>query len=286
MSRFQRCAAVSLIWLVCAADPAVAQQLNSQEQAAALSLAARGKYKEQRFSVCAAMYREAFGMDRKQIGYLYSAALCEQKAGNHTAAQRDYETVLSLSMPEDPLAVKARNHLQEVRAAQIAAHRAEAEKRRQQRLANEVAAKAARDKAAAAQRTNKPAAIANTALAADPAWHKPAGWASVALGIVAVGVGGWVLVDGMSDVDDLKTKLAKDPKSGKIEVIARADALAEQDAANSKQRMGAGVLAVGVAVAATGAWLLQPSSPPKNGQQRSTLAPLIGARGLVWTTSF
>ncbi len=270
------------------ASTATAQaELSKAEQAAAVSLAARTKYKEGNYKTCAAMYREAFTMDPAQVGYLYSAALCAQKAGNLEAAQRDYQKVLGLQKSDDPYAAKARKHIGEVRAALIAKQRADAARRRAEWQRKQAAAKAERKRkaAAAAAAARKRAADAKKGATARPSWYRPVGWGSVGVGIVAAGLGGWLLVDGMSAVETLQGQLDDTDAHGKIVGIHRDQALTDEAAARDQQKLGGGILAAGVVVAAVGTYLLQPAAPAKT-PRRATLAPAAGGRGLIYTLRF
>ena len=272
-----------------AASAATAQvKLSKKEEAAALSQAARSKFKEGRYSVCAAMYREAFGMDRTQVGYLYSAALCEQKAEHFAAAERDYRTVLGLVTPEDPLAAKTRGHIDEVRSAMIAKQRADAARRKEEAERKRIAAEAERKRRAEAAR--KAAALKNKQAGtvvqpAKPAWHKTAGWASIAGGVIAAGIGGFLVMDGLSDIESLQKDLDKKDDGGLINGVHRDEALTTQSSANSKQRLGGAVVVIGVGVAAVGAWLIAPPAPPKK-PARATLSPTFDRPGFVASFRF
>lgn len=284
------CVGASLIACFAMSSPAAAQvNLSKSEEAAALSQAARAKFKEQRFGVCAAMYREAFGLDRGQVGYLYSAALCEQKATNFAAAERDYRTVLGLVGPEHALAGKARGHIAEVRAALVAKQQADAHKRkveREKKLFAEAAARkqrAAQAKSAAAAKARQKAA-GNVSFAPQPSWQRPVSWASIGLGIVAAGIGGFLLVDGMSDMELLQKDLEK-TENGLIVGVHRDDARSRQEDAQGKQKLGGGVVAVGVGIAAVGAWLIAPTAVATK-PLKATLAPTLGRPGFVATLRF
>jgi len=284
-------AAVALTVAFVASVPhAYAQvKLSKAEEAAALSQAARGKYKEKRFKVCAAMYREAFNTDRSQVGYLYSAALCDQKGGNFTAAERDYRKVLGLVTPEHPLAAKAQKHAAECQASLVAKQRSDAARRRAEWQRKQAAAKRARQARARAalaaqKRKNKAAQLRKLEMAKKPEWQRPVGWGAIAAGMITAGVGGWLIIDGMADIESLQSKLDRTDDAGQINGIHRDDAVTAQDDANTKQLGGGAAIAVGVAIASVGAWMLAPD-PVKKGTKTS-LAPSANGRGLVMTVQF
>jgi hypothetical protein len=87
-------------------------------------------------------------------------------------------------------------------------------------------------------------------------------------------------MDGVIDIETLERDLAKTTAEGLSNGVHRDDAVRRQTAANDKQALGGGALALGVAVAAVGAWLIAPPAPAKK-SKRATLAPALGTPGLV-----
>ena len=54
------------------------------------------------YEACAAMYLEAYRLDAKTLGYLYSAARCEHKGGRYNEAIEHYGKVISNAPAGDP----------------------------------------------------------------------------------------------------------------------------------------------------------------------------------------
>ncbi len=231
-----------------------ATKLDKAEQAAAISIAARGKAQAGDFKTCAELYHQAWLMDASERGYLYSAARCEQKAGLLTRASQDYARYLDGATANDALAQKARAHQIEVQAAlrREAATKARVEALKRADQQREAARKASQARSQAAQKA-KMTAMAKKGSAATTA--RPMAWSGVGGGVAVAAVGGWLLWSASSSIATLEGQLAN-KQDGRIVGISHEKATAAQSSANV--RAGAGIAMVGVGLAAMGfgTWLL------------------------------
>lgn len=233
---------------------AMAAQLSKAEEAAAVSIAARAKAREGRFGLCATMYHEAWRMDPKQPGYLYSAARCEQKAGQLAKAERDYLAFMKTVSAGHQMYGRANQHLREVRAAQarqLAKRRAAAVRQGKDK------GKGAKNKPpvkATARKVPKPNGGAAGGVRRGADDGALLGWTVAGTGAALSGVGIWLLMDAASRIADLEQRLTRDGDNP-ITAISHDDAVAEQDAANLRRGLGFALTGVGVAGVGLGAWL-------------------------------
>ncbi len=85
-----------------------------KEEAAAISQVAEEKNNAGDFAMCGELFQKAYRLDPSYLGYLFSAARCEQKAGQLDAAERDYRQFIARTPPGDKLAEKAKKYLDEI----------------------------------------------------------------------------------------------------------------------------------------------------------------------------
>ncbi len=88
--------------------------LSRVKEAAAISVVAHSKSSSKDYNMCAELYHQAFVLDPNNLGYLYSAARCEQKGELLDRAEKHYRVFLQRSSEDSSLAQRARNHLQEI----------------------------------------------------------------------------------------------------------------------------------------------------------------------------
>lgn len=246
-----------------AAEPATGQA--AANEAAAMSIVARGKADAGEFAVAADQYRAAYRIDPKVPAYVYSSARCFHRAGQWQKAVEDYERYLAFAPKGDPQLAKAQEYLTEARV----------ELAKQQEKDKELAAEQAR-KAAAEQKEREEAARQAAAAAAAQAmanaranqaestsWQRPAGFVAVSAGVASLAAGAVFFVMSSSEVADLKAKLTATNNTGLITGITRDQALAEQSTANVHKAVGGALLGAGAVLGGLGAyWLLTGQAPP------------------------
>lgn len=231
------------------------------------------------------MYLEADRLDGKTLGYLYSAARCEHKGGRHDQAIEHDGKVIANAPAGDPLVEKSTRHKATCQAAvtrqREEAARAEAAKRRAAEAeARKRAAAEAKRKAEQEAEARRQQAALRARSEAD-AWRRPTGWATIAVGVAAVGAGVWMLSTGSDDLANLEAKLAKRDASEKIIGITYEDATQQQEAANRKTGVGAALVGAGLLSGGLGAWLVWTSR-----DQRVTVQPFNRYRGVRVTMRF
>ena len=117
--------------------------------------------------------------------------------------------------------------------------------------------------AAVVARPGAPAAAvtdrSGPAAAARPS--RTVGWSVLAAGVAVAAVGGGVLAWAVAERADLDAALVRDEKTTKIQGIAYNDAVARAAAIRDTRVRGGVALAVGVAGAGVGVWLLSRKQP-------------------------
>jgi hypothetical protein len=267
--------AVVLAAVTAASLPPVAMaqtktDISPAEEAAALSIVAKSKADAGDYATAAELYLQSYKLDNKEVGYLYSAARCEQKAGLHERAAQTYRSFLAYAPESHPARAKAEEYIKEC-DSQVALQRdqdrrrKEEERRKADKLAEDkrkeaekvAAAKAAADKLASDKlAADKLAATLAKRQQEANAWRTPAGWAAVGVGIASLAGGSVLLAGGMGDRSDLQARLDKKDGSGLIVGISRKEALSIQSAADSDVTLGSALVGVGVALAGVGGYLL------------------------------
>lgn len=246
-------------------------QVSKANEAAALSIVAKSKADAGEFALAADLYRQAYRIYPQVPGYLYSAARCAHLGGLWARAAEDYEQFLAAVPASDPQHPKASAYLAEVRQT-LAREAAAAEERdrqaalqREKQAAAERAQRAAEEAAKrAAQASQAPAPPPPTPKPPPPqrpavpptTWQRPVGYTTVATGIAGLGLGGYYLLRGLGEVDDLQSDLSKTDAQGHIVGVPRDTALARQATANRHQAAGGVLLGAGVGLAALGVYLV------------------------------
>ncbi len=206
-----------------------------KEKAAILSVAAHHALDKGDFKMAAKLYDSAFAADPEQPGYLYSAARARQRDGLTEQAEAQFRRCLELiGDPKHPVAKKALQRLTEIKAARAdelarrlaaeskaraaAERRLQTEARARRKAAEDKAKKEAAESAERERRLgHKPPETSVTvkpqpgqvpesnvqSAAVMPRW---AGWASVALGVAAVGAGGYIAWDNWSQWTTIRDK--------------------------------------------------------------------------------
>ncbi len=268
------------------------QALTDAERAAAFSQIAKEEAKKQNYTHCAELYRKAFDIDPATLGYLYSAARCEQKAEQYEAAMRHYDTFLLRAPPDDALRSKAEGYRAECetaleaqrRKAQELEQKRKAEQLREAKRAEEARKQREAAQAAAAGPQVKGKPVTSVVSHSVPAWRRPVGWISVAVGVAAVGAGAFFVQDGRSTLDKLDSdlKLAKDSSAdGIIRSLSRDVAESRERDGNRSVGIGGAMLGAGLVSGGLGVWMLFSGS-----SKRIAVQPRPDLRGLRVSLKF
>lgn len=256
-----------------------------EEEAAALSIVAKKKADDGEFAVAAEIYLQAWRSFPKEHGYLYSAARCFHKAAKWEEAEKWYGEFVTAAPEGHPQRAKAVGYKEEVRRAKTddvaKAQALEALRKEQQGLAEERAKLQAEREAAAAAATAEKAARDKAqadAAVVQPAQTNPLAWPMAGAGVLATGVGGWLLYKGLQDADDLTVALDDKTPSGKIQGINRDDALALRYDAVRNQVIGGSLFVVGLAATVTGLVMALEKKQPR----KFAVAPVPGGMLLAW----
>ena len=264
------CVCVTTVTLAIIASPNVARattQSSARARANALHKAATKRYKAGKYKKASELYHRAFKMSSVP-SYLFNAARAEQRAFAYDAAERDFRRYLRLSNQDARGQSRARVHLKEIR--EIRAKLAEA-KRRERAHARAEARPTSRSHTTAAPNVNvKPAG-----------WRRPAGWALVGVGSLAVGFGVYSIGSTSSDAQALDAALAKKDADGIVGVDYQS-AESQRQSINDRLVRGYMGLGIGAVAAGVGAWML--ISRP----EASTVSVLPGRDRLSvsWVTRF
>ncbi|MCO4760961.1 MAG: hypothetical protein KC502_05615 [Myxococcales bacterium] len=268
----------AVVIMTCAMPVAHAQpQLDKAEQAAAISITAVARARAGDFKTCAMLFHQAWIMHPAERGYLYSAARCEQKAGQLDKAYINYGRYLESASAGDSLAAKAKKHRTEIEVAR-------GDKTGAATTAAPQTATAPTSEPANKSPTTKPAAGVTGQSQPGPSRIGPSQlvpWSAVGGGTALAAVGLWLALGAADDIRALEGRLAKTTGAGDDEVIVGTtyeDAKADQDSANVRSAAGMAMMGVGAVAIGYGVWqLLQSES-----DQKVTLLPtLSGARLMV-----
>jgi hypothetical protein len=245
------------------ASPAQGQTAEEgKKRAIGYSMAARAELDARRPDQATELYRKAYEADPSEPGYLYSVARAEQAAGRLDDAERDFLAFLKVAAAAHALTSKAKDSLIEVRG-QLAE---QLKKRLAVGPAGEPTPTAASAPALPAPTPPPAAGVIGRDAPAPPAdtstWRRPAGWATLALGIVGGGAGAGWLAQLSGDVATFNasqppagTEFVK--KTGCQDASACAAAAArERDELDGNITTAYVVTGAGAAIAAAGAVLL------------------------------
>lgn len=278
--RLGRVVALCALLVVAAVPTALAgpeRPLSKQEEAAALSVAAKGRADMGDYAIAAELYEQAARIDPAEKGYLYSAARCLHKATKWSAAEALYKKFLELAGAEHPMSAKALGYLDEVRKIQADQ---QAQSRALQELRDEKQKLAAEreklEKARAAADAAKNAAIVKKAPDSGAATTPMAAYSVAGAGVAAVAVGAWLLNVGLNDAQTLSDQL-DEKVGGKITGTDRDDALKLRSTALAEQWAGGALVGAGVLGVAAGLWMALDAKPPK-----VSLAPAVGGLSLAY----
>ncbi len=212
----------------------------AQEQAAALSQVAAAKNEAGDFKLCAEFYHQAYRTDPTFLGYLFSAARCEQKAGDLDAAERDFRQFLARAPKEDELVAKASAYLDEILA--------------ERQKARPVDKQAPADKPAPVE---PPAAVTPVQAPSQtpPSSGNGLGWAVLGGGAALAAVGAYLVADGLAARAALEDDLAL-PQGGIITKLSPSEARDRESSYRTRLGLGGGLVGLGVAALGAGVWLL------------------------------
>lgn len=240
---------------IAAQKAAAERERVAQEEAAAVSQVAAAKNVAGEFTLCGNLYQQAYRTDPSFLGYLFSAARCEQKAGDLDAGERDFRLFLARSPSGDDLNEKAQQFLDEILDVRRKA----------------VAAKAA-------EPVVPPVVPVPTVNRVDPPGHGLA-WTSLIGGGVLVAAGGLLVANGLALRTDLETALVhKD--GGLIADSTPEAARASESTYRTRLALGAGLATAGVAAIGVGVWLY--GRAPKQVAVTAGPAPLGIGLTLAW----
>lgn len=245
----------------------------ARDEAAALSAVAATKAKAGEFALCASLFHEAYRKDPAFLGYLYSAARCEQKAGDLDAAERDYRQFLARSAPGAQLTDKAKENLDEILEARKNAPVPPTSPNKT--APSEVPP--VQDPRPLPPEPPVPIVVFKEPPPPPPAgWQRPVGWASVLGGGALLAAGTWLTLSGLDRRDVLQTSLAKQ-ENGLVIGSTAAEAHAEESAYRSQLKLGGTAIGLGVVAAAAGTWLLV-----KTPARQVEVAPVPAGLLLAW----
>lgn len=229
------------------AKPAKVGEDKDKEEAAAISQIAAAKNQASDFGMCAELYQQAYHKDPSFLGYLFSAARCEQKAGDLDAAERDFRLFLARNPKGDKLSDKAQQFLDEI-----------LEERKKAPLPK----KEVKDpKDPGVDKVPPLDPVKPEVVAPAPTPSHAGAWATT-IGGAVLAVGGGVLTwTGFGLKSDLTATLAH-PPDALILNSSPTEARADESAYRTRIAAGAGVAVVGVAAVGLGYWLFGRDAPP------------------------
>ena len=255
--------ALALVCLFLWPDTSAAADNAVKDEAAAISLVAMGKAKAGNYALCADLYVQAYRIDPSFLGYLYSAARCQQKAGKLDDSERNYRVYLKRAPPDDELVARARQHLNEIMAARKEALSG-ADK------AGQPVFDTPEKRSLVTRRPSSDPAVEKTPMvptaeavekkAVEPGppvagWKGPMAWSGLIGGSLLALSGTGLLVVGQMKQSTLEDDLATSG-GGKIVTMSRQQALDREAENFSTMRSGAVLAGVGVIAAAAGYWWL------------------------------
>lgn len=270
------------------AVPNTLAEPGDKDEAAAISQVAGAKAKAGEFTLCAALFHQAYAKDPGYLAYLFSAARCAQKAGELDSAERDFRTYLARCPKGDKLAEKAEQYLAEILEERKKAPPAAAAAPAAPTPANPKAeATPAPEKAAGAPPSEVPAPVEQSAdlpsktpaiLRAEPSPSRGGLW--LALGGVALMAGGAALwAQGQSQASDLDGELSG-RGDGLVLNQSYAEAMSRQEDANRAIGLGLGVAVVGALLTGAGGWWWLRAPADSAGIASVRLAPGPAAMGV------
>lgn len=228
---------------------------SGKDEAAAISQVAARKHEAGDFPLCASLYHQAWRADPLFLGFLFSAARCEQKAGDLDASERDFKQFLNLSPDDEPLNEKARTFLGEI---------AEARKQLDAQKKAEEAQRKAEEKPPEPPILVKP-------LPPEPS--RTVAWTTTVGGGALVLAGAALLASGFSQRSDLRDRLTSKDGKGLITDTTPQEAHDAEFDYRLRLGLGATCAALGVMAVGTGVWLF-------GRPQQVTLVPGPTAAGL------
>ncbi len=245
------------------------QEKSASEEAAAISQVAAGKHEAGEFALCGDLYQQAYRKDPTFLGYLFSAARCEQKGGDLDAAERDFRAFLARNPKGDKLSDRAEQFLGEV----LDARRKTAEK--------------------PALDPTKPHGEGDLGLKPEPQHPDPkpplpsgpshaAAWWTLGGAAALTAGGALLLASGLQARSDLTAQMSN--HTGTL-ITGTTPTQARADESSYRGRLGvaAGVLTAAAATVGVGLWLLR--DPPSSTSQASlsvTSGPVPAGAGLAW----
>lgn len=261
-----------------------------KEEAAAISQVADAKNTAGDYAMCGDLFQQAYRTDPSYLGYLFSAARCEQKAGQLDAAERDFRLFLARCPQTDKLVEKAKKFLDEIleERKKVAVAKVEPSKpdpAKPDPTRPDLPAPGPGAAGAAATGT-APAGTAAGAVdaglrkgAREPA-PRLAPWAATLGGAAVLVAGGAVMAVGLSQRADLRDQLTPSSPGGLIVGVTPQEARSRQSAAQNWVTAGAVGIGLGAVALGLGAWWLSSGGQPAPDQAAAwQVAPWLDVRG-------
>ncbi|MBI5609009.1 MAG: hypothetical protein HY902_09015 [Deltaproteobacteria bacterium] len=258
-----------------AAKPSVK---NNKEEAAAISQIAEEKNNSGDFAMCGELFQKAYRLDPSYLGYLFSAARCEQKAGQLDAAERDFRLFIARTPEGDKLAEKARKYLDEILEERKKPAPVEAKPVEPKAAETKpVEVKPAEAKPAEGAGTTPEVTLPKTGEPTVP----PRAWMATIGGATLAVVGAALIGLGMAQRADLQADLTAQSDGGLITSTTPAAARDRESSYRTAMYSGAACVAIGAAATSLGLWWWRetPTAEPSK-TARLWLVPTLGGAQL------
>ncbi|GEM_PF-1021792 len=232
-------------------DDTIAVDQSGYQEAAKQALSiATFHYKKGNFKEAAPMFHQAYKL-QPRVEFLFNAARCEQRSMQLDAAEKHFQQCLEHKDAPPQVIRRATVHLGEIRSMKAALNKANA-KAEKARAEADAAKKAAANIAAGKTASGRVKAARKPL---NP-WKEPAGYGAVGLGVVMLGVGGYLAATYASGQADLDAKTEQRDDAKLVVGIDWQSYETEQNDLNGTAAMRTTLLLAGTAAAAAGVWML------------------------------
>ena len=236
--------------LALASTPAPAASRAKAAQALAYFDRGAKLYRRGKYAESAPMFLRAWST-HSVPDYLFNAARAEHRSGQITTAREHYQVCLGLPRLNPTIRKRARAHIDEIEA-QLAAKKPPPPAKPQTKKLP-VAPPAAPAKPVGP--TTASPAVQQTDAAAG-SWMRPVGWVALGGGLLAGGLGAWLLISHGDDQAALDKQLTQQNGDGLITGIDHLSYSDEQTRLHQDRRLAVGSLVAAGALAAVGGWML------------------------------
>ena len=236
----------ALAW---SASPATAASRAKSAQALAYFDRGAKLYKGGKYAESAPFFLRAWSTHAVP-DYLFNAARAEHRSGQLAAARQHYQLCLTLEHVNPQIRLRAKTHIDEI-SARLAAEEEE-------RLAKAAVARAAAPPKLPDKPVPEPVSppTVQQAESDSGAWLKPVGWVALGGGLLAGGLGAWLLVSHGQEQADLDAQLAQTDTAGLITGIDHLSYSDEQSSLHQRRQLAIGSLAAAGTLAVLGGWML------------------------------